>query len=38
MALDLENLTDALASHALASGLFEGVNGHEPLNPRRPAD
>jgi hypothetical protein len=23
---------DALVSHALASGLFETVNGHEPVN------
>lgn len=32
MALDLENLTDKLVSHALATGVFEGVNGHEPTN------
>lgn len=30
MALDVEGITAALASHAGASGLFETVNGHEP--------
>lgn len=33
MALDLETLTDKLTSQALASGMFEQVNGHEPENP-----
>ena len=30
MALDILGLTDALVSHAMASGYFEQVNGHEP--------
>lgn len=33
MALDILGLTDALVSHAQASGYFERVNGHEPKNP-----
>jgi hypothetical protein len=32
MALDVDGITDALVSHALASGWFERVNGHEPKN------
>lgn len=30
--LDLQAITDALASHASASGWFDSVNGHEPKN------
>lgn len=30
MALDILGLTDAVVSHAMASGRFETVNGHEP--------
>lgn len=30
MSMQIGALTDALESHALASGLFERVNGHEP--------
>ncbi|MFF8901667.1 hypothetical protein ACF082_29770 [Streptomyces lydicus] len=30
MALDILGVTDALVSHAMASGYFEQVNGHEP--------
>ncbi|WP_377271925.1 hypothetical protein [Peterkaempfera sp. SMS 1(5)a] len=30
MALDVQGIVDAVASHVLASGLFEQVNGHEP--------
>lgn len=30
MALDITGLLDAAVSHALASGRFEQVNGHEP--------
>ena len=33
MALDILNLTDAVQSHASASGYFELVNGHEPKSP-----
>lgn len=30
MSLDLETIVGAMASHAMASGIFETVNGHEP--------
>lgn len=30
MALDTQQIIDAVTSHALASGHFERVNGHEP--------
>lgn len=30
MALDTKALTEALQSHAMASGWFDDVNGHEP--------
>lgn len=30
MALDIDGLTNALASHAAALGAFDMVNGHEP--------
>lgn len=30
MALDITGIIDAIVSHALASGYFERVNGHEP--------
>lgn len=33
MALDILGITDAYMSHAMASGWFETVNGHEPKNP-----
>ncbi|RLV66352.1 hypothetical protein STAN_1873 [Streptomyces sp. CBMAI 2042] len=32
MALDTLSITDAVASHAGATGRFETVNGHEPKN------
>lgn len=32
MALDILGITDAYMSHAMASGWFEMVNGHEPKN------
>ena len=32
MALDVQGILDAVASHALASGYFERVNTHEPAN------
>ncbi|MGV9756926.1 hypothetical protein ACWDUC_14060 [Streptomyces tricolor] len=32
MALDILGITDAVVSHAMASGRFETVNGHEPKN------
>lgn len=32
MPLDILSLTDAVTSHASASGHFETVNGHEPKN------
>lgn len=32
MALDIVGITDAVVSHAMASGRFETVNGHEPMN------
>ncbi|MFF3511533.1 hypothetical protein [Streptomyces sp. NPDC002573] len=30
MALDIRTILDAVESHALASGYFQAVNGHEP--------
>ncbi|MFG3510248.1 hypothetical protein ACGF5F_32650 [Streptomyces sp. NPDC047821] len=33
MALNISGILDAVVSHALASGLFTAVNGHEPENP-----
>lgn len=33
MSLNATDLFDAVVSHALASGLFEQVNAHEPKNP-----
>lgn len=33
MALDISGILDAVVSHAMASGHFEAVNGHEPANP-----
>lgn len=33
MGLDISTLLDKAISHAGALGLFEQVNGHEPLNP-----
>jgi hypothetical protein len=30
MALDILGITDAVMSHAMASGHFDAVNGHEP--------
>jgi hypothetical protein len=35
VALDILGLTDALVSHAMASGRFEQVNGHEPKSAPR---
>ena len=32
MAINILGITDAVVSHAMASGRFETVNGHEPLN------
>ncbi|GAA2199941.1 hypothetical protein [Streptomyces bangladeshensis] len=32
MALNILGITDAVVSHAMASGRFETVNGHEPKN------
>ncbi|MFE2346485.1 hypothetical protein [Kitasatospora cineracea] len=32
MALDIDSILDRIVSHALASGFFEQVNGHEPEN------
>lgn len=32
MTLDVNGIVDAVVSHALATGLFEQVNGHEPKN------
>ncbi|MFJ4624227.1 hypothetical protein [Streptomyces sp. NPDC088812] len=32
MALDILGITNAVVSHAMASGRFETVNGHEPKN------
>ncbi|MFI0768625.1 hypothetical protein ACH4TQ_27620 [Streptomyces sp. NPDC021218] len=33
MALDINGILDAVVSHAMASGHFEAVNGHEPKSP-----
>ncbi|MEU3161784.1 hypothetical protein ABZ753_30930 [Streptomyces griseoincarnatus] len=33
MALDIRTVLSAVESHALASGYFQTVNGHEPLSP-----
>jgi hypothetical protein len=33
MSLDLSTILDAVVSHALGSGYFSSVNGHEPLSP-----
>lgn len=33
MALNILGITDAVVSHAMASGRFQQVNGHEPKNP-----
>ncbi|MBX9392279.1 hypothetical protein K4749_01360 [Streptomyces sp. TRM72054] len=33
MALDIRTILSAVESHALASGYFAGVNGHEPKSP-----
>lgn len=33
MALDIRTILDAVESHALASGYFAQVNGHEPKSP-----
>jgi hypothetical protein len=33
MALDIVTILDAVESHALASGYFTAVNGHEPQSP-----
>jgi hypothetical protein len=33
MALDIRTILDAVESHALASGYFATVNGHEPKSP-----
>ena len=33
MPLDIEPIRDAVLSHALASGYFEQVSGHEPKSP-----
>lgn len=32
MAINILGITDAVVSHAMASGRFETVNGHEPKN------
>jgi hypothetical protein len=32
MALDIDSIIDAVASHAAATGWFDNVNGHEPKN------
>lgn len=32
MALDIDSILDRITSHAMASGCFELVNGHEPTN------
>lgn len=32
MALDVDGTVDAVISHAMASGYFDQVNGHEPKN------
>lgn len=33
MALDITTILAAVAGHALASGYFDAVNGHEPMSP-----
>lgn len=33
MSLAINDIVDAVTSHAMATGLFEQVNGHEPKNP-----
>ncbi|MEV7389626.1 hypothetical protein [Streptomyces sp. NPDC091215] len=33
MSLDLTTILNAVEGHALASGYFDAVNGHEPLSP-----
>jgi hypothetical protein len=33
MALNVRTILDAVESHALASGFFQAVNGHEPMSP-----
>ncbi|NUS26045.1 MAG: hypothetical protein HOV92_17735 [Streptomyces sp.] len=33
MSLDLTTIIAAVETHALASGYFDAVNGHEPLSP-----
>lgn len=33
MTLDISTLIGAAQDHALATGLFDSVNGHEPLSP-----
>jgi hypothetical protein len=33
MTLAINDIVSAVTSHAMASGLFEQVNGHEPKNP-----
>jgi hypothetical protein len=33
MALDIRTILDTVESHALASGYFTAVNGHEPKSP-----
>ncbi|MFI1728184.1 hypothetical protein ACH40E_02875 [Streptomyces acidicola] len=33
MALDIRTILSAVESHALASGYFTAVNGHEPISP-----
>ena len=33
MAINILGITDAVMSHAMASGHFDVVNGHEPKNP-----
>lgn len=33
MALDIDAILSAVESHALASGYFVAVNGHEPMSP-----
>lgn len=33
MSLDLTTILNAVEAHALASGYFDAVNGHEPLSP-----
>jgi hypothetical protein len=33
MALDIRTILDAVESHAMASGYFAQVNGHEPKSP-----